>query len=368
MKLTENDKRNARDLQHLPPSPVKLTRLVRLFEASANELPLNANAPSPVTEAHAAFAAAVARAKQAAAKVEAAEAETKAAAIRDVDAAAKALGAGKPKPKPSQAKAAEAVTSALVDTEGAAQLLEKAHDALIESVKDEWATWRSRLISEADAARKAAVGALEKATAAVAEARKLYAGVGSLDLGVLARYPKIAEAVTAERRGGIEWYSSTCGPAPLASVKVPDPRHKGETVTLDLSKAAEAILSAVAEPGDFTQADEWLPPSDAGHDALLSAPLDLEATWVKAAVRHDWGSSCAVCHYPGADTVQEQTGRGLVMVCAKCRDSKPNQNEQKRADRLAKMQGSTGFPPSPNEATQIVGPSGRVHKDADFSG
>lgn len=347
MQLTENDKRNARDLQHLPPSPVKLTRLVRLFEASVNELPLDANAPAPVSSAHAAFEAAVARAKQKIEQVESAEQAAKQAPAHDAAAAAEAMRTGKPAPKASQVKADEAFKSALLDTEGAARLLETAHDALVEAVKDEWVTWRAQLISDADSARKAAVGAMEKATAAVAAARTLYAGVRGVDLGVLSRYPKILEAVSAERRGGLAWYSSTCnGQPPLQSVKVPDPRGKGATVTLDLSKAAESLLLAVAEPDDFTQADEWLPLDDAGHDALLSAPLDLEATWVKAAVRREWGSSCAVCHYPGADTVQELTGLGLVMVCAKCRDRKPDKAEQQRAERLAKAS-RNGYPENP---------------------
>jgi len=365
MKLTDNDKRNARDLQHQPTSPVKLTRLSRLFEASVKELPLDANAPAPVTKARLAFEAAVASARQKAAKVEEAKQAQKAAAIRDVDAAAAAISAGKPTPKPSEAKAAEAVTSTLVDTEGAARLIETAHDALIESVKDEWATWRSRLISEADSARLAAVGAMEKATAAVASARSLYAGVGSLDLGVLGRYPKIAEAVHAERRGGIEWYASTCGPAPLVSVNMPNPKDKRATVTLDLSKAAEALLLAVAEPGDFTQA-EWSPPDDPGHADLMAQPLDLDAPWVVAAVRRDWGSTCAICNLPPrADVVvEDERGRGLVMVHASCRGRK---SDPARAERLAKMQRG-GFPPSPNEASQIVPDGGRVQKDKGFGG
>lgn len=349
MKLTENGKRDARDLQRLPASPVKLTRLLRLLSASVKELPLDANAPAPVSEAHKAYEAEAVRAQQAAGKVEAAEAEVKAAAIRDGAAAAEAMRVGKPTPKPSQAKAAEAVASALVETQGAGQLLEEAHDRLVDAVREAWPTWRAQLVTDAASAHAAAAGALEKAAAAVGEARSLYAGVASLDLGVLGRYPKIAEAVTAERRGGLEWYASTCGPTPLVSVDV------------------QAILLAVAEPGDFTQA-EWLPPGDPDHDALLNAPLDFEATWVKAAVRREWGSSCAVCHYPGADVVvEDEKGSGLVLVHAKCQSKDPDPKAKQRAERLAKMQRG-GFPPSPNEATQIVGPSGRVHKDKDFNG
>lgn len=365
MKLNENGRRNARDLQNQPASPVKLTRLLRLLEASVNELPLNANAPAPVTEAHAAFEAAVARAKQVSEQVETAEQAAKQAAAHDVEAAAEAMRAGKPKPKPSEAKAAEAVKSAKVDTDAAGSLLETALDRLVEAVKDEWPTWRAQLISDADSARKAAVGALEKATEAVAVARNLYAGVGSLDLGVLERYPKFLAAVQAERKGGLAWYASTCnGQPPLQSVRVPNGKQK--TVTLDLSKAAEAILLAVAEPGDFARAS-WSPPSDAGHADLMAEPLDLSAPWVVTAVRRDWGSTCATCNLPGADTVEEQAGRGLVMVCAKCRDRKPDPAEQKRAERLAKMQ-AHGFPPSPNEASQIVPDGGRVQKDKGFGG
>ena len=352
------------ELRRLPAGPARLARLLKMQEADVNELPLDANAPAPVTEAHQAFIAAASWARQVAGQVELAEQAAAEAGKADVAAAlkvAQAGGAGK-LPEPTRMrKAAGAVEAALLGCEAAEKLVEEAHDNLIHAVKEAWPTWRAQLIHDADSARKAAVGALEKAVAAVASARSLYAGVGSLDLGVLERYPKCAEAVTAERRGGLAWYSSTCGPTPLVSVNMPDPRDKRATVRLDLSEAAEALLLAVAEPGDFTQA-EWSPPSDAGHDLLRATPLDLSAPWVVAAVRHDWGTACAICRQPGADTVEEQTGRGLVMVHAKCQNKEPDAKAQRNAERLATMQ-AHGFPPSPNEASQLVPDGQRVQKD-----
>jgi len=140
---------------------------------------------------------------------------------------------------------------------------------------------------------------------------------------------------------------------------MPDPQDKRATVRLDLSKAAEALLLAVAEPGDFTQA-EWSPPSDAGHDALRDAPLDLTAPWVIRAVRQECGSTCPVCRMPHADTVVLD-GSTLVLVHAKCGARAPSAKEKQHAERVAKMQ-RTGFPPSLNEATQIVPDGGRVQK------
>ncbi len=146
------------------------------------------------------------------------------------------------------------------------------------------------------------------------------------------------------------------------SVNMPDPRDKRATVRLDLSKAAEALLLAVAEPGDFTQA-EWLPPGDLRRDELMTEPLDPEQPWVKAAIRREWGDACIVCRLPGADTAVEVVGATWpwAMAHRKCRDKAPDPKAQRHAERLAKMQ-AHGFPPSPNEATQLVPDGGRVQK------
>ena len=53
---------------------------------------------------------------------------------------------------------------------------------------------------------------------------------------------------------------------------------------------------------------------------------------------------------------------GLALVHAKCRDRKPDPKEQKRAERVASMQ-AHGYPPSPNEASQLVPDGGRVQKE-----
>lgn len=370
MKLSENDKRNARDLQHQPPSPVKLTRLSRLLEKSVNELPLAANAPAPVSEAHAAFEAAVARAKQKIEQVESAEQAAKQAPAHDAAAAAEAMRTGKPAPKASQVKADEAFKSALVGTEGAAQFLETAHDALIDAVQEAWPTWRPQIIREAAAARVKAAEATKAAAAAVATGRALFAAVGQLDNEVLSRDAKLLQVVSQETRQGIPWLEATHAvpSSPLTHVSIPGVDQDRRPRRLDLAVVVEAVAGAVAEAGTFPPAD-WTPPTDPAHADLLAEPLDPATEWVKAQVRKEWGDSCVVCKLPGAEEAVEVVGAAWpwAMVHTRCKNKAPDPKAQRRAEREAKMQRG-GFPPSPNEASQIVGPSGRVHKDKDFNG
>lgn len=369
MKLSKNDMRDARDIHRQPASPAKLTRLLQLLEASVNKLPLDANAPAPVTEAHQSFIGAAARAKQKIEQVETAEQAAKQAPAHDADAAAEAMRAGKPTPKPSEAKAAEAVKSALVDTEGAAQLLETAHDALIEAVRDQWATWRAQIVRDAAAARLNAVEATAAAAVAVATGRALFAAVGQLDNGVLSRDEKLLEAVSAETRQGIGWYGSAhIGGAPLQNVLIPGVKYRGDPMALDLAVVVETVAAAVAQ-AENVPASDWVPPTDPRHADLLAQPLDPDQPWVRWAIMRKYGDVCVVCKRPGTEEAVEVNDAigPWGMVHTRCKNQAPDAKAQKHAERQAKMQ-REGFPPSPNEASQIVGPSGRVHKDKDFNG
>ena len=233
----------------------------------------------------------------------------------------------------AQRRPAQANGVLLVGTEAAGTLLEEAHDNLIHSVKQAWPSWRKQLVKDAAAAHTAAAEAMEQAAAATALAKHLYAGVGSLDLGVLERYPKFAEAVLAERKGGVAWYASICnGQRPLERVDVPGVTYQGKHVTLDLAVVVEALRLAVAAPADFAAGDAWSPPSDPDHDAMRDAPLDLTAPWVIRAVRQECGSTCPICRMPHADTVVLD-GSTLVLVHAKCGARAPSAKEKQHAER-----------------------------------
>ena len=145
----------------------------------------------------------------------------------------------------------------------------------------------------------------------------------------------------------------------MQRVNVPGVSTNGRPHVSDLSVVVEALRLAVAAPADFERA-EWLPPGDPEHDALRDTPLNLAATWVVRAVRQERGWTCAVCLQPQADTVV-QDGSTLVLVHAKCGARAPSVKEKQHAERLAKMQ-AHGFPPSTNEATQLVPDGGRVQK------
>ena len=317
MKLSKKGKRDASDLQRQPASPVKLTRLLRLLEASVNELPLDANAPAPVTEAHQSFIGAAARAEQKIAQVETAEQAAKQAPAHDADAAAKAMGAEKPAPKPSEAKAAEAVKAALVDTEGAAQLLEKAHDALIDAVQKAWPTWRPQIIRDAAAARVKAAEATAAAAVAVATGRGLFAAVTTLDHQVLSRDANLLQAVSDETRQGLPWYEPThSGGAPLSRVILPGLDQRAKPQAFDLAVVVDAVAAAVAEAGTWPAAD-WLPPTDPGHAELLAEPLDPATPWVKARAMRETGGTCSVCQRAPAEVPVVIEGKWWT-VCKPC--------------------------------------------------
>jgi len=143
---------------------------------------------------------------------------------------------------------------------------------------------------------------------------------------------------------------------------VPGVSTNGRPHVSDLSVVVEALCLAVAAPADFERA-EWLPPGDPEHDALLAEPLDPEQPWVKAAIRREWGDACIVCRLPGADTAVEVVGAAWpwAMAHRKCQNKEPDAKAKQHAERVAKMQ-RTGFPPSLNEATQLVPDGGRVQK------
>jgi len=126
------------------------------------------------------------------------------------------------------------------------------------------------------------------------------------------------------------------------------------------------VAAAVADPETFPASD-WTPLSDPGHADLLAAPLDLDQPWVRSAIRQEWGDTCVVCKRGGADVAVEVVGAAWpwAMAHRTCRDKAPDPKAQKRAERLAQMQ-QHGFPPSPNEASQIVPDGQRVQKDTGF--
>ena len=201
-------------------------------------------------------------------------------------------------------------------------------------------------MKDAGEAHAAAASAAEEARAAIVTGRDLYAATGRLDSEMLNRHGKISEAVRKETRQGIGWYEAThTGRAPLKNVSIP---HGKTRLVLPLDAVAGALAAAVGEEGSFPAGD-WLPPTDSEHDAMLAAPLDTGTAWVRSAVLRLHGPKCAVCGGPGADVVAEvaEQGAPLVMVHAKCRDRKPDEKENRRAERLAKMQ-AHGFPPPPH--------------------
>ena len=267
-------------------------------------------------------------------------------------------------PEPTRSRsAAGAVEAALLGCEAAEKLVEDEHDELVDAMQAAFPTWRAQIVQDAAAAHTAAAAAMEKAAAAIATARGMYSAVGTLSSEVLSRDTKLAEAARAETRQGIPWLESThTGRSPLKNVTLPGVERNGRPMALDLAVVVEALAAAVTEQGSFEQGD-WLPPTDPDHDALRDAPLDLTAPWVKAAIRREWGDVCVVCRLPGTDTAVEVVGATWpwAMVHRKCRDKAPDAKAKQHAERLAKMQ-AHGFPPSPNEATQLVPDGGRVQK------
>jgi len=356
-------------LRKMPAGPARLTRLLTLLDQDIALYPLDANPPDAVTEVHAAYLSAVARATRASEQVETAEQAAKQAAAHDVETAAQAFREGKAQPKVAQTKAAAGITDPLVGCEAAEKPVEEAHDKLVDAVKDEWATWRVEIVKDAAAARVNVTEATAAAAAAVATHRALSAAVGQLDSGVLSRDAKLLEAVSAETRQGIGWYGSAhIGGAPLRNVLIPGVKYHGDPMALDLAVVVETVAAAVAEAGN-APASDWVPPTDPRHASLLAQPLDLDQPWVRSAIMLKYGDVCVVCKRPGTEEaveVNDAIGQ-WAMVHTRCKNKAPDAKAQKHAERQAKMQ-REGFPPSPNEASQIVGPSGRVHKDKDFSG
>lgn len=254
----------------------------------------------------------------------------------------------------------------MVDCEAAGRLLEEAHAALVDVCAAVFPAWRAQIVKDAGAAHTAASEAMQQAAAALATARSMYSAVGTLSSEVLSRDAKLAEAARKETRQGLPWLESThTGRSPLKTVSIP---HGKTPVVFPLDAVVGAVAAAVAEQGDFPQGD-WTPPTDPGHADLLAEPLDTMAPWVRSAVLRTQGGACAVCGGAGADVVAEvaEPGAPLVMVHTRCMNRKPDAKAKRNAERVAQMQ-RTGFPPSLNEATQIVPDGGRVQKDVGFSG
>jgi len=311
-------------------APAHLASRIKVLEADLEALPLDANAPDAVTEAHAAFVAAVAWSKTMAGKVDEAEEAAADANKADVAAAVKAGepgGSGKFPERTHMRKAAGAVEAALLGCEAAEERVGAAHASLIEAVQASFPAWRKQLVQDAAAAHTVAAEAMQQADGALATAHGMYSAVSKLTAGVLSRDPKLAAAARAETRQGLPWYESThTGPSPLQTVSIP---HGKTPVSFPLDAVMGAVAADVAEQG-FAQGD-WSPPGDPDHDALLNAPLDLSADWVVSGVRRDWGTVCAICRRPNADTVAEpEQGGGLVMVHARCKNRPPDPVELKR--------------------------------------
>lgn len=373
MKLSTNNAttRSAlRDIYKMPAGPDRMARFLLLVDADIAQYPLDANPPEAVTAAHEAYLSATSVARRTAAGVGTAKEAAGTAAGADLSAAMQSIQAGKITPKSTtQPKAADAIAAALTFTAAAENLVGEAQAHLVDAVQEAWPEWRAQIIRDAAAARVKAAAATSAAAVAVATGRALFAAVTTLDNEVLSRDAKLLQAVSSEMREGLPWFESThIGLSPLRTVSIPGVEHQGKPMALDLAVAVEAVAAAVAEAGTFPPAD-WTPITDPGHADLLAAPLDLATPWVKSRIRQEWGDTCVVCKRGGTDVAVEVVGATWpwAMVHTRCKNQAPDAKAKQHAERVAKMQ-RDGFPPSPNEATQIVGPSGRVHKDADFSG
>lgn len=372
MKLKDKDSETTRydlrELAKLPPGPARLTRLLSLLDQDIAQYPMDTSPPPEVAKAHAAYLSATSVARQTVEGVETAKEAAGTAAGADLSDAMQAIQAGKITPKSTtQPKAADAIAAAITFTTAAENLVGEAQAHLVDAIQESWPTWRVEIVRAAAAARVKAAEATAAAAAAVATHRALFAAVGQLDNGVLSRDAELSQAVRAETRQGIGWYGSGGG-APLRNVLIPGVKYRGDPMPLDLAVVVETVAAAVAEAGNV-QASDWVPPTDPRHADLLAQPLDPDQLWVRSAIRRKYGDVCVVCKRPGTEEAVEVNDAigPWGMVHTRCKNQAPDAKAQKHAERQAKMQ-REGYPPSPNEATQIVGPSGRVHKDKDFSG
>lgn len=324
--------RDKRALRKLPAEhPARLAALVKLLAVDLERL----RAVEALAPHFADFDAAVERAERVLRlpqELEEAEQAEHAGALRKAVAVLKRGGV----PKLAERHAPIDVTLAC---QAAEQSLLDAHAATIEQARDSWPSVRRQIIDDARQAHAAAAEAVQNAAAAVGKAQAAYGAVPALDADLLARDADKDAQARAEVRMGIPWYESThSAAAPLRNAVIRD-------VRIPIAEVLQALEAAVADPDAALPAADWSPLNDPEHDARRDEPLNLEAGWVRAAVRRQSGTSCATCLQPNAEVVVEQAG-ALVLVHERCRDGKLTDGERRTAERLARYQ-RTGYPAQP---------------------
>lgn len=361
MKLnnSRNSKSDLADLRKMLAGPARLTRLLTLLDQDIAQYPLDANPPDAVTEAHTAYLGATSVARQTIEGVETAKEAAGTAAGADLSAAMQAIQAGKILKSTTQPKAADAIAAAVTFTTAAENLVEEAHDALVDAVQKVWLEWRPQIIRDAAAARVKAAKATKEAAAAVTSARGCFATVTTLDHQILARDTKLAEAVRSETRQGLPWYESTRGGAPLGRVILPGVDQRKKPEAFDLAVVVDAVAAAVAEAGTFPASD-WVPPSDPAHAELLAAPLDPATPWVMARAMSETGTTCSVCcRAPASAALPVLIEGKWWTVCPNC--FKANAAEQDKILAELQRQGTVAQHGVDPHASFSVGEDGSHH-------
>lgn len=366
MRLNLNNQMNKsaeRDLAKEPDASKRLTRLLKLIEADLATLPLDGDLPAAVAAALTAHKRAIDIARRSIAEHEASAAGVGTAAAEDVSALAKALKTGKAIPRALKRAAARTKAELTgVTLEAAEDLIKTTQTDLIDAIRDNWAAMHRGFADGGEEKRAAAADALAEVVADLGPATRDFASIAKLDAQIRARFPALKTAVDAEQRDGIGWYDATHNTrAPLTDVRLPDPANKGQTLGFPLLDVAAALLAAVAQPGAFAVSC-WCPPDDAQHEQMRDAPLPDEP-WVASAVAREQGRGCAICGGGSKADLLTRIGGHLQLAHGTCLRKPPSDQEKKRTARLARMaSGREPYPPSPNEATQIVPDGGRVKK------
>jgi len=332
----------------------RMRRLVELLTADLAGLPTS-DEPAEVREARQGFEAACAWAAGIAADTEAAEQATREAAAADVAATADAMRAGKPRPKVTQLRRAEGITDAQVGCEAAEVLLMEAHERYVEAARETWPTWRASAAGAASSDHEAARRELAAGLARVASAGRRYLTAERLDSEILARFPEVRVKVEAETVHGLPWYLAThSGRRPLRTMAIPGLKDKGKPVPFDLPTVLAALLAAVEAEAEFPAA-AWLPPGDPEREAVMAAPLDLSAGWVRSAVSRAQGvCGCVLCQRqaPLAELVVAQDasrdGAGLELVHPACARKFTEGAQARRLSARAARYQRSGFPPPPD--------------------